>query len=239
MTFRTVPQLDNRAALRHVYALAVNGPWRGRVVQTIAHHAALLLDRLGVFYTLVRAELDDLDGYPSTASGSDKGRGSNFSTTTPTERVVLARLGDLTYVPSKIPGRRGYWVGENGPAADEADFEQHVQDAVRALTTAVAVGPELERDWLDGCRMALAKALEVCDRYAPVFTEADWDRARCLGTGDAKGAKCDQYADVQLDGHGHPKPGQDGRCIDCRRSVGLAEDAQRKRKKYHEVRRTA
>lgn len=157
-----------------------------RELAKLAHGTALhaqLVD-VGIANALaaIKARLDDLDGYPATASGADTGpRGS--SDTSSTERVTLARLGDL-----KRPG-------------------------------VVQLRDDLEERLLIACT-AVREALAIMDRFtgAAPLTPAERHRLRCIGTGDAEGAGCGQWAVI------------DGRCIDCNRTI----KAERERKRYHQ-----
>jgi hypothetical protein len=60
----------------------------------VAHLVALLRDRLHPALVALRRELDDIDGFPSSASGADRQRGGTAELTS-VEAAAHARLGDL------------------------------------------------------------------------------------------------------------------------------------------------
>lgn len=61
-------------------------------LHAIAALHANVAERLPAFLATTRAIADQHDGYPTTASGADRGGTSSTSDTTSTERAVLARL---------------------------------------------------------------------------------------------------------------------------------------------------
>lgn len=60
----------------------------------VVHLVAILRDRLQPALTQLRRELDDIDGFPSSASGADRQR-SGTAELTSVEAAAHARLGDL------------------------------------------------------------------------------------------------------------------------------------------------
>ncbi len=155
----------------------------------------LLNIRLNPTLTHLTDQLDQLDGYPTTASGTDhQPRGTN--TLTPTEAAASARLGDLEARTRYRPG----------PSIILDDLNEYLVMAHTGIT----------------------RALDLCEQHAPnTVTATDLDRLRCIGTGNAEGATCTQWA-VKA-----------GRCIDCAETWRLAERAHTRRLRYHETPKSA
>lgn len=154
-----------------------------RHVTTDIARAAVLLEivrtRAPSAIRAITLNLSDLDGYPTTASGADRGPGGG-TVSSSTERAALARLHD------------------RGPTSDLDELHDCIRTA----------------------RHALDLALGVIDRVMPAaLTTVDLRRLRCIGTGDAAGSTCEQWADPTR---------RDGRCVDCgRRSDSDARRARR------------
>lgn len=242
MTARSTLTLANIAA--HTAHVARTIP--GRQARTIAIVADLLADRLPPVAHQLAHDLDALDGFPEKGDRNG-GRASGISR--PTERVALQRHGD------PWPGGRGA-----GPAQDAHNIVVHICDAFRWVDGAARIaaggaqrpqepregvldipgagetriGPDTA-DRLALALVALNSAHSIADRYSGTADPRSPEQHRCIGTGDATGATCEQMADYRIGNNGIALNTGDGRCIDCRQTVARRDRETRRRQR----RRTA
>lgn len=197
----------------------------GRRARTVATLADLLANRLPDTSRVIAATLAAHDGYPSSASGADAGPRSRGGISRPTERHALARHGD------PWPG------GHSGPSHDAATIVDLTTHALRWVLDAarIATGRTDVDDLLNQALAALREAHVICDRHQPPADPRHTTNLRCIGTGDATGATCQQMADYRIGNNGIALNTGDGRCIDCRQTVARRKDAERKRKQKRGV----
>lgn len=138
--------------------------------------------------------------------------------------ALAARIDDtLRTITAHLDTLDGWPAGGNGgPSGTRASSTTEAAALRRIGPTGTDPLDELG-DWTATLVRALRGAHEQCDRWAPKLTENELRRLRCVGTGDADGAQCTNWADTVAR--------TDGRCHECGPRVDRrkAEDAKRKR----------
>jgi hypothetical protein len=201
--------------MAHHAAMAA-GVIPGKPARTVSHFAALLQARIPVTVDAIRSELGNLDGYPTTASGSDQGPRSKGTISKPTERIAVTRLLERD-------------DGRQGPAADLDDLWNYTHTAL----TLVLRGDD---DSLHAALVAVHCAHKICDRHQAPADPRTPRNLRCSGTGGAAGATCENIADYRIRPDGSVDD-MDHRCGSCRvlkaeqdEVERMERDAARKRK---------